>query len=517
MSSNAVDAGPMVLEQSSGWLAAVVVVGACGGIGMLSPLDTQILVIAMLGLASITALLLWTGTRSFELAVCCMLAALPLHSAFVLTLGTTVRLSYLFGIVALLVGLRRKLLRLTSAHLPWTLLALFVLAVLASVVLNPVTPVIPPLTLSGFRGIPSVRPLMQSAQLFLMIALMGVTVSYCRSRDHLLTALWFVTVGGLFSILYGLYHLVAFYTDLPFIDINNAMNSDYSYGPMEQNNSWMGREIARPRSTFMEPTFFGNFLLLIVPLMVLHRARSTALRKRVAWAASIGITILLFVIAVNSRGALYGAVVAMFSMCLLMRGIRELMSVTGKAMAWSAGLVAITTLFVSLAYSGAAFEFVKYLQLRFSAIAGPNRVSENWKLESIIFGDHPLIGVGFGNLTFYLGQVEGVILKGVGDAAGLYQRLLAETGMIGATLYALFVGVTAYYLLMIARRSRDVQYVQCARALFFWIVADGVQRLSIVGIAVDAHLWVGFGLALALISLAGSSAAEAAPEAMEAG
>ena len=523
MSSKPVEAGPMALKQSSGWLAAVVAVVACGGVGMLSPLDAWMLVIMVLGLAGIAVFLSLGGTRKFELAVCCMLVALPLYSAFVVNVGATVRLSYLFGIVALLVGLRHKLLRWPSTYLPWTLLALFVLAVLASIVLNPASPVIPTLALSGLRGIPDIRPLVQSAQLFLMIALMGVTVSYCRSRDRLLTALWFVTVGGLFSIVYGLYSFVAFHANLPFIELNNAMNSDYSYGPMAQNNSWVGGELARPRSTFMEPTFFGNFLLLIVPLMVFHLASSTALRKRVAWAVSIGITILLFGIAVNSRGALYGAVVAVFSMCLLMRNTRELMSVTGKAMAWAAGLVVITLLIPVGGPSGALlrpelmFEWVEYLQYRVSAIGGPNRVITDWELVSIVFGDHPWTGVGFGNLTFYLGQAEGIILKGVADAGGLYQRLLAETGMIGAALYALFVGVTAYYLLLVARRSHDVQYVQCARALIFWIVADGVQRLSIVGIATDAHLWVGFGLALALIGLAGSSAAEAAPKAMEAG
>ena len=140
MKSKAVYADPMVLKQPSGWLAAVVVVGACGGIGMLVPFDTRMLVILLVGLVSIAAFLLWPGRRSFELAVCGMLVALPLHSAFVVNVGVTARLSYLFGIVALLVGgLRHKLLRWPSTYLPWTLLALFVLAVLASVVLNPVT------------------------------------------------------------------------------------------------------------------------------------------------------------------------------------------------------------------------------------------------------------------------------------------------------------------------------------------------------------------------------------------
>ena len=89
------------------------------------------------------------------------------------------------------------------------------------------------------------------------------------------------------------------------------------------------------------------------------------------------------------------------------------------------------------------------------------------------------------------------------DAGGLYSRLLVEVGLIGTLLYLMFVVAILAGLAMVARRPTvDDDMRRYAGAVFFSIVADGVQRLSFVGIATDAHLWVMFGLGLALIELA---------------
>ena len=490
------------------FVAMLLTLAACAGLGALVVFDPgqAMRTLTVAGLVAFAPDVFMPG--AFERMVALMLLTLPLYSAFVLDPGVTIRLSYLFGAAALVSAATRGRLRTTAAHEVWGLLGLFLCAVFASIVLNPATPSVPPLSASGLRGLPGLRPVAQAMQLFLMAGLLVVTVSFCRTRERFSAASNLLLLGGLFATLYGFYMFITLWGHLPFVDINNAMNTDFSFGYKEQNNSYFGGTIPRPRSTFPEPANFANFLLFVMAFMFVRLRRSSTHGQRLLWGLTTGATILLFFFAVNSRGAIYGALLALIATVVLFaRSFGEFRATAGRLVLWTGGLALVIALFVQLSYVGGVPKFVEYSQLRLtSALDASNKVATDWQIVGEVFRTHPLYGVGFGNLTYYVGQVEGVQLMGVTDAGGLYQRLLAEVGIPGTMLYVLFLTSILLRLWRVGRTSTEPHYVNFSRALFFAISADSIQRVSLVGIATDAYLWVALGLAIALVELANAAA-----------
>jgi O-antigen ligase len=116
-----------------------------------------------------------------------------------------------------------------------------------------------------------------------------------------------------------------------------------------------------------------------------------------------------------------------------------------------------------------------------------------------MFSDHPWLGVGIGNyaVAYYDYNLKEWPFS-LGHAHNFYLNMLAETGVIGATCYLLFVGATLLYAWQVARRSVDVW-----RAIAFGILG------SLVAIAVHnffdnlyVHgLNIQLGLLLGLLSL----------------
>lgn len=480
----------------------VLILGACAATGWLTVIDGRFAIFAVCIAIAVSALPLLARTDLYTRTIILMMVALPLQSAFVVDLGVTMRLSYVFGAAAVLIAALGRQLTISPPFRIWAFLALFLFAIFASIVLNPVNPNIPPLSESGLRGAPALRPMIQAVQLVFLVGLMVVTASFCRTRERLNSATFFVVIGGIFAVVYAMYAFGVLTARLPFIDINNAMNTDYSYGYKEQGNSYFGGYIPRPRSTFPEPANFANFLLLFMPLAAYVGRLAETRRRRLSWMAFNFLTAVLFLLAVNSRGAVFGAVGAALAMVVMIRSRREFVSAITVVTLWAVATTVIIIIAVQLMYVGGLSAFGEYFQRRFGSIGGPNRVVHDWRYVAMVFEDNPIYGVGFGNLTFYLGQLEGITLKGVADAGGLYQRLLAETGIIGTGLYMCFVSTIAWQLVRVARQSPIVEHVWLARMLFFWLVADAIQRISTVGLATDAHLWVGFGLCVSLIGLA---------------
>jgi hypothetical protein len=461
---------------------------------------------AVAAAAAVGAFAIWNrASRStpFDTAVSLMLVALPLYSALVIEVGVTVRLSYVFGLVALLVGLferRVTLSRMLASQQAW--LIVFLAVVFLSVVVNPVSPAVPALEASGWRGIPGLRPALQCVQLLLMVGVFFTVTAYCRTRSHLAMAVTLVAIGGLFAVAYAMYAFITQYARVPFVDINNAMNTDFSFGYKPQNNSYVGGTIPRPRSTFPEPQNFGNFLLLAVPLFWLQMRTRVARAVRAGWGIAFALSVLLFVFAVNSRGAIFGALTGICLMPVVMNA-RDLRIALPRAVVSVTALTIVAAALVRTLYVEGLLAFVKYMGSRLvSALESSNRVNSDWRTVWHVAREHPAAGVGFGNFTYYIGQVESTALKGVTDAGGLYQRLLVETGFVGLLAYVGFVVSLLWGLAQVARSGSDPFLRTCARLLFFVITADAVQRISTVGIATDAYLWVTFGLAMAVSQLA---------------
>jgi O-antigen ligase len=265
----------------------------------------------------------------------------------------------------------------------------------------------------------------------------------------------------------------------------------------------------------MEPLNFGNFLILVIGLSALQLRRARADGRRApgaGWGTVLLAAIALFVIGVNSRGAILGSIAAAAALVVFVTTPRQMIAVMRVSLVWILVMSVAGGLFVQARYKGGLPVFAQYFASRLtSAVQAGNRVDQDWQLMAPLLEAHPLLGVGFGNLPFYWGRLEGSMPKGVTEAGGLYLRLLAEVGIIGTALYLAFVATLLLGLIRTGRRrSVAPEYRWSAVALFFVLAADAIQRVALVGIATDVHLWVEFGMAAALPQIA---AANTTPEA----
>lgn len=421
----------------------------------------------------------------------------PFQAAFVIDVGITLRLAFLAGVA--LVGLA-----VLKGQVGWPrwhpaakwLGAFLTIVLLSTIVMTPFAPAPSLAELSGWRGVPFMRPMLQCLQLGAMVGIMLVMVRLARdpARAHaIFRAMW---LSGLLVSVYGAYMFFAPLAGIPAVDINNAMNTNFSRGAVEQGLSMGGVALPRVRSTFVEPLNFANYLLVV--LAGGWAAARLASRRLRYYLAFVGV-LLLFLIAVNSRGAMIGAVVAVAGLVVFARAPWHLIKTVIRVGVAGAVLVTVVAALLPLVVPGLSPDWLlQFFLVRFAtALSAEGRVWNDLRDVGAVVLAHPLFGVGFGNLPFYLASMAGDGPAGVVDAGSLYTRVAAETGLLGLVSYLGFVAAMLVALIRAGRDAgRGLVTQTLSKALYFVIVADGVQRVANVGIATDVHLWVVFGLAI---------------------
>jgi len=421
----------------------------------------------------------------------------PFQAAFVIDVGITLRLAFLAGVA--LVGLAAM-----QGRIGWPrwhpaakwLGAFLTVVVLSTVVMTPFAPAPSLAELSGWRGVPLMRPMLQCLQLAAMVGIMLTMARLARQPTGATRLLWALVFSGLVVTAYGYYMFAAPLVGVPAIDINNAMNTNFTRGAVVHGMSMGGVSLPRVRSTFVEPLNFGNYLLVVIGGLwgfarLSGRRRLTLL--------TLGAVLFLFLVGVNSRGAMFGAGAALVAMTAFAAAPWQLVKALVKlvvAVVVVGGLVLVVAPLVVPGMSVAWL--IDFFVLRLTAAFGPEaRIWTDLQDVGVVWRQYPLFGVGFGNLPFYLAQTSQGIGAGVVDAGSLYTRVLAETGVAGLILWVGFVG---RLLMVLVRTGRDGTREPATRtlamALYFIVVADAVSRFANVGIATDVHIWVVYGLAL---------------------
>lgn len=488
------------LKQTGFILLVVGVLGSLLGWMVVQNPKDALYVALFTGLALLGFYILSGAT--FDKLMYLMFLTLPFQSAFVLNLGITVRPSHLFGALAIGFGLYLRRLHKIRKHPALLFLVGFIFVTCLSLFMTLKAEVVTYWEVSGIRGLP-IRSIIQFLQLLGMVVLMVLTVGFCSTWLRFKQTTDLIIIGALFSLAYGIYGFVGPLLGVPYIDINNAMNTDYSFGYKEQGISFEGYGIPRPRSTFQEPLNFGNFLLFAIPLTVVSLSGKRARGKIIGLAVVVS-AIFLLLFFISSRGAIIGLFVALVAMLAFIRRFRNL----GLPIGWTLVFLGVTMgaayFLVPLLIQG--MDFWKLTDFFWSrlwlAMESGGRVHATWSAVLPLFLDNLWLGIGFGNFTFYAGRLEGSEPIGIVDVVGLYFRLLVETGVVATLLYVMFVGCILWSLWRIGRTLDGEKHMRFyAMAVFFSVVADAVQRLSFGGIATDVHLWVMFGLGLALINL----------------
>lgn len=262
--------------------------------------------------------------------------------------------------------------------------------------------------------------------------------------------------------------------------------------------------------------YFGMILVAAVPLAAERMLHALDRRARAFAAVTLAVA-LLAIVFTYSRGAIVA--LAVVSVMMLVSWVPR--RVLGRAIVVGAlpAVIAIAFLLPAeytqrLAALGQVTQVSSGSSIQDRAIRG--RLSEVTSA-IMMFGDHPLIGVGYGNFeAHYPRYAQMVGLDGrreQREAHSLYLEVAAETGLVGIVVFGTLVGFACLTV-----RSRRRSFLEEGnRAAAHLLTGFGISLLGYLVGSIFLHLtypryfWLMIGLAIATWPFAPASRVATSP------
>jgi O-antigen ligase len=482
---------------------AIVILGLMGGYSVASVRlgDSPVLLVGII-VIGIPAVLFLISGLSYEKAFVLMVLTLPLLYGFVFNIGGNLRVTYLFTLLAFAVGLQQKKLRQIPKQPAIVLLSAFVLYVIVSIAFTfGVDTSGPREAGTGFR-LTSYRSVVQTGQLMLMVSAFYLTLNYVTSLERLRRFSNLVFWSTAAVILYGVYEFVTALYRLPFFSVIYDL-SYYTDSPIFR---FGGVSLPRPRSTLGEPLDLSIFLLFGIAYSVAALSSERSSRLRWIKISFIALGCLLFA-AANARSSLLAISIVLPLILLLTRGYfaRLRLLLTGAAI-----YLVLALLLFPLAGGKSdilgPFDFyrerVMSLQHIVANLEGDpdwGAIGRNYSIPFRIFREHPIFGVGVGNYSFYYSK--GLDQTVLASSFSLYLRLLTEFGVVGTSIFVLFVGAILWRLFRVLKSSSDLGLRPYVIAAIVAIVGVMIARVGLDGLFTDSYMWVMLAVGVAIPQL----------------
>ena len=452
-----------------------------------------------------------THIRAFHL----MILTLPILTAFVIDIGGNLRVPYYFAVIAFLLAIFQRQLRLPVNT--WPILCLYAFMVYAAFTITYVFQYDAPASefvQYGFRN-SALRPIIQFGQLFLMFVFFWLTLNFLTSEKRLHTVSRLIFWSLFVVVCYGVYEVAAAVFDFRFFNINT--NPDYL------DNRFAGTQLSRvgdiyiprPRSTVLEPINLSIYILFSLPFgiaMLQYEKRAPLRWLIIGCAFSASILLLL----AWSRAGFIAAFFVLVATLFLVRSpkakLRLFLFGTVTYLVIGLGLLPILGAGASVTYPLTIvkdrIQTVADLPGSFSGDAVSSRkIGRNYSGPLEVFKRWPIKGAGLGSYFLAFSQVHGGPVQ-VAPTGSLYLQLLTRVGLIGTFLYLMFAGLIVWRLFKAIMLYKHHHLRPLAVASFLSIVGVMVGHAALTGITVYPYLWVMFAIGLAIPPLMKYSVAD---------
>jgi putative inorganic carbon (HCO3(-)) transporter len=331
-------------------------------------------------------------------------------------LSTLVRFSFFAGVLLYRAAHKENLRTwFWSGWLTRTILAYLAVAIVSAVFLRPLT-------------LDAQRELMRLTS---YVCFYYVITDWCHAEDNTRTLLKVLMASTIAVAIFGLWQAVTGgYSAL--YDVLYPIQDEIAQIP-----AWEGRI-----TSFLEHyNGLAGYLNLVLPfcLAFATSGTDTVLRALSRWCLTFGVIALLLT---QSRGGLLAFVVI-----LLVH-----VSFSAPDRKTRIQRVALLLVVCLLAAAAAGFFFQRLGEIDdFTAVS---RVAI-WGGAFTVFARSPVLGTGFGNLRGLMGGLLNLPDGWTGDAHNLYLELLAETGLIGFTVFGILVVLALRTALRQLRKTED--------------------------------------------------------------
>ena len=403
-------------------------------------------------------------------------------------IGITIRLCHIFIFLAMFFGLfHNKLIKVKSKAF-YYLIIFFCYSLLNTLIrFQPID------SLSGLIGIRGsyLRPILQCAQLLLMVSAYYLVISFCNSFKRYKITLNMIYLATSIVVIYGFYEFSAYYFDIPFVNINNPIFSlSPNVGYNEAAMMISGHHLKRISSTFPEPAGYAIYLQFGFAMIIAR----TCFRKYVSVRAKVMDKIVIFMVAIAflltfSRAGYSVVAVTLLLLLVYNRNLKHIFFV--------AMIISLLCFFMSFGYK--YFHNIKWLSLiadlmqelfnMTSRLQGREQMfyPPTFDYESPDIIIHLFFGVGLGN-DIHHGHVSSM---------NHYRAILYDLGIVGLVLYLFFVGKICIDLIKIniySKKKKLKEIYIISLCLLSAIIMDSIFRLSFRSLTQHVLLWIVLGM-----------------------
>ena len=426
-----------------------------------------------------------------EIGLGLLVFSLPFKMVGNIYIGFNFRLSYWIFALTLFAWLMHRFIKRDFKFLRTPLdfpLFLFLFIAVISVFQSRFIPPDAPILLGAFRNLPWIKSISRIFLLIFMIIIYYFIIHFVKNEKTIKYALLFLFISSVAVSIYGLYGFTAYYLDLP-THIGN-WNTIVKPSPLIL-------DPPRIRSTEMEPLFFGNYLLSIIPVALsLFFLKQKFISRRLLFLVIFVDSLAL--ILTFSRGVWFAFIISILFFIIIQGRIL----LQNKKILISLGLIAII---IFLVFSPLLIPQITGVFNTSSAkfwSVKMRLISINYAL--IAFKNHPILGIGYENYNFYSGNKIYVGLDpnpiNLSEPNNYPIKILAEMGIIGFVAGVwLYIQIILMVWRVIKKTKIDL-YKNLATGYLVAFIGVTTQLLFFSTITF-VYLWVMLGLIIAASKL----------------
>jgi len=312
-----------------------------------------------------------------------------------------------------------------------------------------------------------------------------VFINLIDSKKKLKIAIYVLLLSAFIFSLFGFFQFLGDMAGLP----SSITGLSYRY---------VGKVLGFPRiqSTFIEPLYFANYLIIPLVLSFFLFIKRTDVKNN-KYFILLFIISLISIILTFSKGAIGAVILLAFAVILFQ--IRSIFYRQNLPYIFIISFLLIALSWFAFATIKSLPDFEKIYKKAYNIITGASIAEreEAYNVAWEAFTRYPLLGIGAGNFgPYFAGYPTSPPDFGWAIVNNQYLEILAETGLLGFFVFLVFIGLI-FYRSVLAYLNTDDRFLKAViLGLNFAFLGILIQYLTFSTLYI-MHVWVLIGLILA--------------------
>ena len=254
----------------------------------------------------------------------------------------------------------------------------------------------------------------------------------------------------------------------------------------------------RIQSTFIEPLYFANYLIIPMMLTIFLALRKGNSKKNFYTFILLSIFFLIVTILTLSKGALASLAIVVLGIVIFQ--VRSIFSKENITYLLVTLLVIFSLGWMTISTLQSQPDFDKFYNKAYEIVMGGSVTErqEAYSVASEAYYSNPVIGIGVGNFgPYFSGYPVSAPDFGWPIANNEYLEIVSETGMVGLIFFLAFLLSILYYSYSAFKHSNDSFLKAVLLALNFALVGILIQYMTFSTLYI-MHIWFLIGFILAI-------------------